>query len=104
RVAAHPQDADALTLLGLSYQQRLPGEPVEGRVAGLTCPLLIREAEKRERVGVLRVGGDPSLELAHVPGGVTRGEPGKQPGEGILLGGGRSCRGDRRADRVDCLR
>src|SRR5437667_63844 len=36
RVAAHPQDADALTLLGLSYQQRAreTGDPTFYRLSG----------------------------------------------------------------------
>ena len=50
------------------------------------------------------MGGDPSLELVQVTGGVTRGEPGKQPGEGVLLGGGRPRGGNRGPDRVDRVR
>src|SRR5207247_3507398 len=80
---------------------RLGREPVEGRVAGFPCPLLIREAEERERVGVLRVRGDAPLQLSHVAGAVTGGEAREKPAERVLLRSSRFRRGDRGPDRVN---
>jgi tetratricopeptide (TPR) repeat protein len=60
RVAAHPQDADALTLLGLSYQQRAreTGDPTFYRLSGEA----LRRASSAGGQRALIVQGEASLE------------------------------------------